>query len=75
MSEEGRQPPASVLGRPGSSYLEALIYEVMRRRPISYGHFRIATENTQLLGHNIPEDTEIIFTVIAIDCRRPGFYY
>jgi len=63
MFEEGRQPPASALGRPGNPYLEALMYEVMRRRPISCGHFRIATENTQLLGHDIPKDTEVIFAV------------
>jgi hypothetical protein len=61
--EEGGQPPAHALGRPGNPYLEALIYEVMRRRPITVGHFRIATENTRLLGHEIPKDTEVIFAV------------
>jgi hypothetical protein len=66
--DEGRQPPANALGHPGNPYLEALIYEVMRRRPISCGHFRIATENTQLLGHDIPKDTEIIFAVSGADC-------
>lgn len=61
--EEGKQSPASALGRPEHPYLEALMYEVMRRRPISCGHFRIATENTQLLGHDIPKDTETIFAI------------
>jgi hypothetical protein len=74
--EEGRQPPANALGRSGNPYVEALIYEVMRRRPISCGHFRIATENTRLLGHDIPKDTEVIFAVSATDCfRRLGFDY
>ena len=72
MFEEGRQPPANALGRPGNPYLEALMYEVMRRRPISCGHFRIATENTQLLGHEIPKDTEIIFAVSGTDCSVTG---
>ncbi|GAB7335469.1 hypothetical protein MBLNU13_g07828t2 [Cladosporium sp. NU13] len=72
MFEEGRKPPASALGRPGNPYLEALMYEVMRRRPISCGHFRIATENTQLLGHDIPKDTEVIFATAGPSFVSPA---
>ena len=62
-SRNGLPPPASALGKPTNPYMEALIYEVMRRRPISCGHFRTALENTKLLDHDIPEGTEIIFAV------------
>ncbi|KAK5127379.1 hypothetical protein LTR85_006718 [Meristemomyces frigidus] len=72
-AESNKLPTAVDIAKTSSSYLDAFIEEILRHGATAQVVVRVATQDTEILGHHIPKGTDVFMVTQGPSYTAPAF--